>query len=319
MPKNNGPPGFRIAGQELEAGTRTRVEVPVARLTTGTWLHLPLEVVRGSEPGPTIWLSGAVHGDELDGVEIIRRVLGRLRPARLKGTVLAAPIVNVFGFVAETRYLPDRRDLNRSFPGSARGSMASRLAHLFMKEVVARASVGIDFHCGSDDRDNLPQVRGDLDDEDTRRLALAFGAPITIHGRPPDGSLRKAAVRAGARVVLFEGGEARRFTETAIRAGVEGTFRVLSELGMVSAAPGPETATVETRVTHWVRAGRSGICRIEVELGQRVEKGQRLAVIADTFGDEGRPVRARAGGIVIGRRVLPLVYQGEAVVHLAEV
>lgn len=319
-PKSDAAPAALTVGDTtVDPGTRTRIDLPVARLTTGAWLHLPVEVIHGARPGPTIWMSGAVHGDELDGVEIIRRVLESVRTHALAGTVLAVPVVNVFGVVAETRYLPDRRDLNRSFPGSQRGSMAARLAHLFMKEVVARCSVGLDFHCGSDDRDNLPQVRCDLTDDDTRALALAFGAPVSIHGRPPDGALRKAASKAGARVILYEGGEARRFTESAISTGVAGTLRVLQALGMLPASDADDApATVEVYRTHWVRAGRSGILRLDVGLGEEVARGRRLGVIADTFGDEGRPVRARTAGIVVGRRINPLVYQGEAVVHVAE-
>lgn len=315
------PAPFTIGEASVEPGVRQRVQLPIARLTTGAAVHLPVEVVHGGRPGPTVWLSGAIHGDELDGVEIIRRVLGRLRVPQLSGTVLAVPIVNVFGFVSETRYLPDRRDLNRSFPGSARGSMAARLAHLFMEEVVHRSAVGIDFHCGSDDRENLPQVRGDLGDEETRRLALAFDAPVTIQGAPPDRSLRKAAVERGVTTLLYEGGEAHRFTDEAIGIGVEGTLRVLRALGMIGGSPGdePPRRTVEARSTHWLRAGRSGICRVDVALGDRVEKGQKVGVISDAFGDEARPVRARKAGMVVGRRIHPLVYQGEAVVHLADV
>lgn len=312
---------FEIGGETVEPGARVRVEIAVARLATGTWLHLPVEVVHGARPGPTLWLSAAVHGDEVDGVEIIRRVLETLEAGRLSGTVVASPVVNVFGFVAEDRYLPDRRDLNRSFPGSGRGSMASRLAHLFMEEVVGRSDYGIDFHCGSDDRENLPQVRGDLDDEETRRLAHTFGAPVTIHGKPPDGSLRKAAVKAGARVLLYEGGEARRFSPDAIQTGVRGVGRVLRALGMIpddGAADGGSD-TLESRKTHWVRAGRSGICRLDIELGQRVEKGERLGTIADALGADAHQVVAGKAGLVIGRRVNPLVHQGEAVAHLAEV
>lgn len=311
---------FRLHDTRVGAGTRARVDLPVARLATGEWVHLSVQVVHGAREGPTVWLSGAVHGDELDGVEIIRSVLGRLRVPSLAGTVLAVPIVNVFGFVAENRYLPDRRDLNRSFPGAARGSMASRLAHLVMAEVVDRCRYGVDYHCGSDGRENLPQIRADLENEETRELARVFGAPVAIHGRPPDGSLRKEAVKAGALALLYEGGEAGRFTRSAIETGTEGTLRVLRHLGMlggepeVAAPPSPEAWK-----THWVRAGRSGICRLDVELGDTVTRGQRLGQIADALGDEGRAVKARGAGVVVGRRVNPLVYQGEALVHLAEV
>lgn len=308
-----------LGGSDIAAGTRVRVDLPVARITTGDWLSLSVEVLHGRRAGPTLWLTGAIHGDEIDGIEIIRRTLARLDPKTLAGTVIAVPVVNLFGFVSESRYLPDRRDLNRSFPGSERGSLASRLAHMLMQEVVARGDWGIDFHCGSDDRENLPQIRANLDDTETRRLARTFGAPITIHGKPPDGALRKAALDADCRTLLYEGGEAGRFTESAIRPGVEGVRRVMQALGMVDGEKTRPPRTLETRTRRWVRAGRSGICRIEAELGQRVRKGETLGEVTDPFGDGGQPLVARVAGMVIGRRVNPLVYQGEAVVHIAEI
>lgn len=313
------PPPFLFRGTTVPPGTREGVGIPVARLTTGEWTHLLVEVGHGTRPGPCLWLSGAVHGDELDGIEIIRQVLERVDPSGLSGTVLAVPVVNVFGFASENRYLPDRRDLNRSFPGGARGSMASRLAKLFMDEIVARCQYGIDFHCGSHGRDNYPHVRGNLQDEDTRRLALAFGAPVCVDGAGPEGSLRRAAVKSGARVIVFEGGEAHRFTPPSIEVAVEGTLRVMEALGMIEgAAERPAAPSIETKKTRWVRAGRSGICRLWVDLGEEVEKGQTLGVIADILGQEPKGVVAGMDGIVIGRRINPLVHLGEAVVHVAE-
>jgi len=311
---------FRVHEVTVQPGTRDRIDIPVARLTTGEWTHLQVEVMHGTGPGPCLWLSGAIHGDELDGVEIIRQVLDRVAPGEISGTLMAVPVVNVFGFASENRYLPDRRDLNRSFPGGARGSMASRLAKLFMAEVVSRCGYGIDFHCGSNGRDNYPHVRGDMEDEDTRRMALAFGAPVCIHGRGPEGSLRRASVKAGARVIVYEGGEAQRFTPAAIEAGVEGTLRVMGALGLMEASGDGERAepSIEARKTRWVRAGRSGICRLRVALGEKVRKGQKLGVISDTMGQESKNVLASVGGIVIGRRINPLVHLGEAVVHIAE-
>lgn len=313
-------PALELGGEEVAAGERRRIELPVARITTGDWLALTADVVNGRMPGPTLWLTGAIHGDEIDGIEIIRRTLDAVDPETLNGTIIAVPVVNLFGFISESRYLPDRRDLNRAFPGSTRGSLAARLAHMLMQEVVSRADWGIDFHCGSDDRENLPQVRADLDDDETRRLAHVFGAPVAIHGKPPDGALRKAAWKAGCRTLVFEGGQAGRFTESAIRAGVGGVARVLTALGMREGDP-PEPAdagTIESRKTRWVRAGRSGICRVEVHLGETVRKNQRLGEVADPFGDGAKVFKARCDGVVIGRRVNPLVYQGEAAVHLAE-
>ena len=293
------------------------MEIPVSRFVTGEWMGFPVEVIHGARPGPRIWLSGAIHGDELDGVEIIRDVLGGLNPKRMAGAVLGVPVVNVFGFVAESRYLPDRRDLNRSFPGKASGSMAARLAHLFMTEVVQRCSVGLDFHCGSDDRQNLPQVRADLDDPEVARLVRAFGAPLALHNKPPKGSLRRAAGKVGARTLVYEAGEAGRFTDSAIQAGVDGSLRVLQALEMIDDAPPAPEETREARTSHWIRAPRSGICRIEVPLGAEVRKGDRLGGVYELLGEKETRIRAGVDGILIGRRVNPLVHKGEAVVHLA--
>ena len=188
---------IEIAGNNVEAGRRAKIELPIARLMSGTPVALPVLVLHGAADGPTMWLSAAIHGDEIGGVEIIRRVLERIDTTRLAGTVLAVPVVNVHGFNTGDRYLPDRRDLNRSFPGSARGSLASRVAHLMMTEVIGRSDIGIDLHTGSDHRVQLPQVRGDLDQDSVRSMAMSFAAPITLHARGRDGSHREAATEAG--------------------------------------------------------------------------------------------------------------------------
>lgn len=322
---------FEIGDVQVEPGTRRSLQIPVARLPAGGWLSLPIHVFHGSAEGPGLFLSGAIHGDEVDGVEITRQVLDRLRPEALAGTVVAAPIVNLPGLLSGSRYLPDRRDLNRAFPGTANGSLASRLAYLFMQEVVGRCSHGIDFHCGSDDRDNLPQVRANLDDDVTHSLACAFAAPITIHAPAPAGSLRRAAVARGTRVLLYEAGEARRFTPAAVRAGVRGTIRLMAALDMISGegvagiengagdAAGAGAPLLESRSRRWVRARRSGVCRLDVELGQHVRKGETLGEITNALGLETAAVRSRAAGVVIGRRINPIVYQGEALVHIAEI
>lgn len=237
---------FAFGGVEVPAGRRHELSLPISQLVTGADVTLPVHVLHGREDGPTVWVSAAIHGDEVAGVEIVRRVLERLQPKHLRGTLLAVPIVNVLGVMAGDRYLPDRRDLNRSFPGSARGSLASRIAHLMMTEVIGRCTVGIDLHTGADRRSNLPQIRCDLEDPQTRALAEAFGAPVLFHARLRDGSLRAAARETGARVLLYEAGEAWRFDEYAIAPGVDGVLRVLAALDMVDPAdvgltePGPD-------------------------------------------------------------------------------
>jgi predicted deacylase len=325
-----------VAGEATAPGERRRFEVHAARLVTGGWLAIPVEVLVGARPGPRVWLSGAIHGDELDGIEIIRRVLDALDPAALSGSLIAVPIVNVFAFIGESRYLPDRRALNSSFPGSESGSLAARIAHLFMRQVVAQCDLGIDFHCGSDSRVNLPQVRIDVEDATAAELAMAFGAPVVMHARAPAGSLRAAAGTLGASVLVYEGGQAGRFSEGAIRQGVGGVRRVLAALGMTAAPaatpgdpggggvgdPGGGGAddpapTLVARNSLWVRAGRSGILRMHTELGAEVAAGQRLGVIADAFGDRASNVRARGDGIVVGLTSHPLVNRGDAIAHIA--
>jgi len=307
-----------IAGVKIPPGTQAEFEIPVARLYTGTPVALTGVAMCGRHPGPRVWLSAAIHGDELNGIEIIRNVLASLNPRTLKGSVIAIPIVNVFGFLNESRYLPDRRDLNRSFPGSARGSLAARIAHLFMTEVVKQCDFGIDLHTGAFHRRNLPQVRGDLQDETTRRAAIAFGAPVMVHARLRDGSLREAATGLGVTVLLFEGGEAFRFDPATIQAGQDGVLSVLSDLGLIRRRKRRRGPLFESYGSRWGRAGRSGLLILNVALGARVNRGDFLGFIRDAMGTGRGPVRAPCDGIVIGLTTKALVNRGDAVVHVAE-
>jgi predicted deacylase len=315
-------PSFVIHDTSVRPGKRHQCELPISKLVTGTQVSLPVMVVHGAHDGPTVWLNAAIHGDEINGVEIIRRVLDRLDAHQLHGTVLAVPIVNVHGFVSGDRYLPDRRDLNRSFPGSARGSLASRIAHLLMTEVVGRCSVGIDLHTGSDHRTNLPQIRADLDDPATNHLAKVFGAPIVIHSATRDGSLRQAATDAGATVLLYEAGEAWRFDEQAIATGVDGIIRVFTELGLMKPETlenSPVIGSVVSRSSSWVRARRSGIAQIDVMLGDHVDKGQTIGRLHDSFGNRLGRITAPIDGVVIGLSLDPLFNRGDAIAHVAAI
>ncbi|MCA9237996.1 MAG: succinylglutamate desuccinylase/aspartoacylase family protein [Planctomycetales bacterium] len=309
---------IEVAGSIVQPGERKRLEIPVARLPTGTWLSLPIVVVNGAKPGPTVWISAAVHGDEVNGVEIIGQVLDETDPAGLAGCLLTVPIVNVFGFNAQSRYLPDRRDLNRSFPGSPRGSLAGRLANLFMEEVVLKCQYGIDLHTGSNHRTNLPQIRANLHDDESRALSEAFAAPVIMHAGAIEGSLRKAATAAGIRTLVYEAGEPLRFDDAAIRLGRDGVLRVLAALKMRRAAPKRKvvhSALVEK--TAWIRARHSGILRLDTHLGARVTAKQKLGVVADVFGDDAWAIAAPEDGLVIGHTNNPLVQQGDAIIHLA--
>jgi predicted deacylase len=313
-----GPRAFQIAGHSVKAGKRSRFEIPVARLQTDAEASLPVCVLHGAKPGPTIWTNAAVHGDELNGVEIIRQVLQFLDPKEMSGTLIAVPIVNVFGFLNQSRYLPDRRDLNRSFPGSARGSLASRLAHIFVTEIVERCSVGIDLHTGSDARTNLPQVRANLEDPVTRGLAEVFAAPVLLGASLRDGSLRKVAAKRGARVLLYEAGEPLRFWDQAIEVGVSGMLRVLQKLGMIDDAPAAGGPSTIASKSSWVRASRSGLYHSSRALGAIVQRGEPLGFITTPYDAKKSLVKSPCAGIVIGSVTNPLVFQGDALVHVAQ-
>lgn len=312
---------FIINEQAVPPGERRTVQLDVAQLYTHTPVGMPVHVVHGRRDGPTLCLSAAIHGDEINGIEIIRRVLALPQLRRMRGTLLAVPIVNVFGVLAQTRYLPDRRDLNRSFPGSAGGSLAARLAHLFMSQVLERASHAIDLHTGTAHRTNLPQIRANLDDPGTLDLARAFSAPVIINSDLRDGSLRHAADERGIPVLLYEAGEALRFDEDCIRLGVRGITGVMRELGMLPRVKrkSPPRRPVQVENTRWVRTESSGILRTTVQLGQRVRRGEQLGLISDPFGDGETRAEAAFDGIVIGRTNLPLVHEGDALFHVARV
>jgi predicted deacylase len=312
-------PAITIAGTRVKPGQQTTISVPVARLYTHTEMAMPVHVVHGRREGPRLFVSGAIHGDEIIGTEIIRRLMKLKRLRSIRGTLLAVPVVNVYGFLQHSRYSPDRRDLNRFFPGSEKGSLTSQLAGTVMEQVVQGATHGIDLHAGSNHRANLPQIRAAIDDPETLRLARAFKVPVIINARLREGSLRHAAAELGIPTLLYEAGEALRFDEVAIRAGLRGVMSVMQALGMLTAkqSPASDMDPLIADTTSWVRAPISGILRMKVPLGGRVAKNSKIGEIADPFGDEEVEIRSPVSGIVIGRLNLPLVHRGDAVIHIA--
>jgi predicted deacylase len=309
---------LKIGDTEVRPGQRVTVDLPIARLYTDTSLNMPVKVIRGRRAGPVLFISAAIHGDELNGVEIIRRLLKRPSIRSMRGTVIAVPIVNVHGFIDQSRYLPDRRDLNRSFPGSAKGSIAARLANTFLKEVVLKSDFGIDLHTGAIDRSNLPQIRANLDDPAVTELAQAFGAPVIVNANMREGSLRACAAGHGIPVMIYEAGEALRFDELSIRAGIRGILQVMRKLDMLPPGRGKSIShAVMARSTSWVRAPSSGIVSGAVALGSRVKENDRLALISDPLGDREETVRSPCDGIVIGCSRLPLAHEGDALFHIA--
>ncbi len=311
-------PDFEIANTKIKAGCREVVRLPLPGMYTHTPLWMPIHVAHGRRNGPTLFISAAIHGDEINGVEIIRRVLSLSSLRRLSGTILAVPIVNVLGFNNHSRYLPDRRDLNRSFPGRELGTLAGRMANTFMSQVVMRSDLGIDLHTAAIHRDNFPQIRVDLNDKEIAPLAKAFGTPVLLHSAAPDGTLRAAAARESVSVMVYESGEALRFDEVSIRVGVSGIINVLRQLGMLPTPKKnkPPRLAALLRSSAWVRAPQSGILRAQVKLGGMVSKGEQLGIIADPTGHMDEPIIAPFDGIIIGRTNIPLVYEGEALYHI---
>ena len=312
---------FVIGEARIAPGSRRTVDLPVSVLSDHTPVSMSVHVRHGRRPGPVIFVSAGVHGDEVIGVEIIRRVLNTPALSSLKGTLLAVPIVNAFGFINHSRYLPDRRDLNRVFPGSSGGSLASRLAHLFLTEIVARSDFGIDLHSAAIHRTNFPQIRVSPDDPKMAALAEVFGAPIVMQSALREGSLRQAAKEIGNDVLLYEAGEALRFDELSVRAGVAGILRVMRHLGMLSAKgiSKPKAAPQFCTSSKWLRAPMGGLLRIYKSGGELVRRGEVLATVSDPFGEREQPIEAPFSGIIVGRAVMPVVNEGDAVFHLGRV
>lgn len=310
---------FKLGRTETKPGTRNRAELQISRHPDHTPVTLSVDVLHGSKPGPVMFVSAAIHGDEVIGVEIVRRILRTLDPADMAGTLLAIPVVNGFGFLARSRYLPDRRDLNRCFPGSLTGSLGSRLAYMFLNDVVLRCDFGIDLHSAAIHRTNLPQTRISPDDHAGLAMAKAFGAPVVILSGLRDKSLRAEAQARGIPVLLYEAGEGLRFDEIAVRAGVAGVMRVMAQRGMISkdsvsaAEAKPHLCSRST----WLRAPAGGLLRTFRAEGETVAEGDVLAAVADPSGETEVELIAPEPGILIGRAVLPVVNEGDAVFHLA--
>lgn len=311
---------LEIAGEIIKPGSRKSIDLEVAKLYDYTDMTLSLEVIRGIEDGPTLFVSAAMHGDEINGVEICRRLLKQKILKKIKGTIIVVPIVNVFGFNNKSRYLPDRRDLNRCFPGSASGSLAGRLANIFLTEVVDKCTHGIDLHTGAIYRSNLAQVRASLHVAETKRLAIAFGSPVILNSSIREGSLRSVVVKRDIRLLVFEGGEALRFDEAVIKSGLFGILSVMQAIGMIdseSLKPRKKKEVFIAKSSNWLRASTSGILTGSKPLGTRVRAGEVIAKISDPFANHIAKVVAVESGIIIGRAELPLVNEGDAIFHIA--
>jgi hypothetical protein len=309
---------FILGGIEVPRGVNTTINIELPKLYN-TPTQLPVRVIRGKKNGPTVFISAAIHGDELNGIEIIRRLRKLNILKKLRGTLILVPVVNVYGMMNLSRYLPDRRDLNRSFPGSSKGSLASRVAKIFFDEIVRKCSLGIDLHTASIHKSNLPQVRTNIDNEYTFRLAQAFEAPVVLHSELRDGSLRAVAQEEGIPILLYEAGEALRFDETSIRIGVKGLVNVLRANEMLPKIINKKTpkTPIITKSSKWIRSIESGMLRTIKALGDTVYKDEVIAYIDEPLGDKNFEIYSPFDGIIIGKSEIPLIQEGDAVFHIA--
>lgn len=305
-----------IAGHDIQPGEFKEIDINIARLPSHTLIDTPIYVSRGQEDGPVLALTAGMHGDEINGMEIVRRILdgGLHHPKR--GTVVCMPIVNIYGFLNYSRDVPDGKDINRSFPGSKNGSLASRVAYHLMKEVIPFIDYGIDFHTGGAMRANYPQVRAVLRDEKNQELANAFCAPFTLDAPYRPNSLRREAAKLGKNIIVYEGGESLRFDQHAIEEGIAGTLRLMKHLGMIDWSSDVKEPNRIIWSTSWIRAKHAGLFQSNVSCGRMVHKGEWVGTITDPFGEFKEQVIAPETGYLIGLNNIPVVNAGDALMHL---
>ncbi|GEO06711.1 succinylglutamate desuccinylase [Adhaeribacter aerolatus] len=310
------PQVITINGQNIGLGQQVLIRLNISRLPSGTVIDIPVHVFRAPEDGPVLLLMAGMHGDEVNGIETVRRMLRRkmLRPAR--GTIIAIPVLNIYGFLNFSREVPDGKDVNRSFPGSEGGSLASRVAHKFVREILPWVDYGIDFHTGGASRANYPQVRCLLSNPVAAQMAYAFAAPFVINANLRPKSLRKEASKYGKNIIVFEGGESLRFDEAGIQEGINGTIRVLAFLQIQKSNVSPGKLPKVCQRTSWVRAKVAGLFRSQIALGDYIQKSQVIGSIADPYGQMSVSLKAPKAGYVIGLNRMPVVNQGDALLHL---
>jgi len=307
---------FEIAGMKVPAGRRKDLKIRISEFSTATPVFIPVTVAHGARSGPVLFVAAAVHGNEINGVEMVRRVRTLVDPAKLRGTLILIMIANPISFLTMTRDLPDGRDLNRFFPGRDRGSMASVIADAIFGKVVRLADYGIDLHTAAVGRTNLPHVRADMKGPVVRRMAAAFGCEVIFDMPGDEGMLRRAATQAGVPTIVYEAGEPLKFQKPLIRRGVEGICNVLAELRMYpfERVPPPFQLVVDDH--RWIRAKRGGILDLQVRPGDIIDRGGVIAVNTKPFGTEVRRILAPYTGLVAGCATIPMVIPGSAVCHL---
>lgn len=307
---------FEIAGMKVGSGRRKDVKVRISEFYTATPVFIPVTVLHGTRPGPVLYLTAAVHGNEINGVEMVRQVRLAVDPRSLSGTLILVVIANPIAFLNMSRDLPDGRDLNRFFPGRDRGSMASHIADALFTKIVRLADYGIDLHTAATGRTNLPHVRTDMRSPVLRRLATAFGCEVIFDMAGEEGTLRRAASEAGVPTIVYEAGEPLKFQKNLIRRGVEGIKNVLADLRMAEFERTSPDFQIVVDDHRWIRAVKGGILQVNVKPGDIVEKGADIAVNTKPFGTEVSRVRAPHTGLVVGCTTLPMVIPGSAICHL---
>ena len=318
MKKKNEP--ITILGEEIIPGRKHILNLDIARLHTYTKPEIPVIVERAKEDGPKLLLISGIHGNELNGVEIIRQLLARKYTRPAKGMVISIPALNIFGFINQTREFPDGKDLNRMFPGSKKGSLASIFAHHLMNEIMPHVDYCIDYHTGGTYRFNASQIRISRDRNELLELAKIFNPRYIVYAKHREKSFRQAASAAGKMVLLFEGGKSQDFNKRIIDRGVEGTLRIMQHLDIrdfsVELQESNFTSPIIIEKSTWVRARQGGLFRFFVKDGVKVEKGQVIGTISDPYGRYEFKVKMPQTGYIIGLNHAAVVYKGDALVHL---
>ena len=311
------PEPLQIAGFRVDVGEEADLRLSVSETFTGNDLSLPLRVMRSDQPGPTLFVTAAVHGDEINGTGIVHELMFSRKPTLTRGTLLLVPVVDLFGFETQSRYMPDRRDLNRCFPGSPNGSLSRRVARTLFDEIVTKCDFGLDLHSAATGRTNFPNIRADMGNKGCRRLAEAFGCELIVDGKGPEGSLRRQAVKAGVPTVILEAGEPSKIEPTVLEIGVRGVLNVLAELGMIDGEVQPPPYQTRVQRTTWLRAQAGGLLRFHVAPGDLVDAGQPISTNVDIFGESQNVLTSPCDGIVLGMTTLPVVKPGEPICHIA--
>ncbi|MGD8427134.1 MAG: succinylglutamate desuccinylase/aspartoacylase family protein [Balneolaceae bacterium] len=311
------PDTITINKHKIGLGEQREIQLNIARLPTYTSIDLPVHVFRAKEDGPVLLLTGGLHGDELNGIEIIRRMIFKNKLMPEKGSVIALPLVNVYGFIQNVRGLPDGKDINRSFPGIKGGSLARLLAYTLMNQIIPQIDYGIDFHTGGAARSNYPQIRCTFDVKDNLELAQAFAPPLVLNSSLINKSFRKSAHKKGKQILVFETGESTRFDEEGIKEGIDGTLRLMKYLEMREEAPEADYETEIYKKSTWIRAKYAGLFQPRIALGEKVNKRQVLGHITDPYGKEWFKAICPHDGRVIGLNYAPVVHKGDALLHLA--